>query len=45
MDQGVDRELLLKPNVFLLAHKQTLRLMEQNREPKNGPTNVWATNI
>ena len=26
-------------------HKNTLRSMEQNREPRNGPTNVWPTNL
>ena len=26
------------------AQKQTHRSMEQNREPRNGPTNVWPTN-
>ena len=31
--------------VWLLAQEQTLRLMEQNREPRNGPTNVWPTNL
>ena len=29
----------------VLAQKQTLRSMEQNREPRNRPTNVWPTNI
>ena len=29
----------------VLAQKQTLRSMEQNREPRNGPTNVWPTNL
>ena len=24
----------------ILAQKQTLRSMEQNREPRNGPTNI-----
>ena len=28
-----------------LAQKQTLRAMEQNREPRNGPTNLWPTNL
>ena len=27
------------------AQEQTLRSMEQNREPRNGPTNVWPTNL
>ena len=26
-----------------MAQEQTLRSMEQNREPRNGPTNVWPT--
>ena len=30
---------------MVLAQKQTLRSMEQNREPTNGPTNVWPTNL
>ena len=29
----------------VLAQKQTLRSMEQNRQPKNGPTNIWPTNL
>ena len=29
----------------VLTQKQTLRSMEQNREPRNGPTNVWPTNL
>ena len=29
----------------VLAQKQTLRSMEQRREPRNGPTNVWPTNL
>ena len=28
-----------------LAQEQTLRSMEWNREPRNGPTNVWPTNL
>ena len=28
-----------------LAQEQTLRPMEQNREPRNGPTTVWPTNL
>ena len=28
-----------------LAQEQTLRSMEQNIKPRNGPTNVWATNL
>ena len=28
-----------------LAQEQTLRSMEQNREPRNGPTNLWPTNL
>ena len=30
---------------MILAQEQTLRSMEQNREPRNGPTNVWPTNL
>ena len=30
---------------MVLAQEQTLRSMEHNREPRNGPTNVWPTNI
>ena len=30
---------------MVLAQKQTHRSMEQNREPRNGPTNVWPTNL
>ena len=30
---------------MILAQKQTLRSMEQNREPRNGPTNIWPTNL
>ena len=30
---------------MVLAQKQTLRSMEQNREPRNGPTNIWPTNL
>ena len=30
---------------MVLAQKLTHRLMEQNREPRNGPTNVWPTNL
>ena len=29
----------------ILAKEQTLRSMEQNREPRNGPTNVLPTNL
>ena len=29
----------------LLAQKQTHRSMEQNREPRNGPSPLWSTNI
>ena len=28
-----------------LAHEQTHRSMKQNREPRNGHTNVWLTNL
>ena len=30
---------------MVLAQRQTLRSMEQNREPRNGPTNAWPTNL
>ena len=30
---------------MVLAQKQTLRSIEQNREPRNGPTNVWPTHL
>ena len=30
---------------MVVAHQQTLRSMEQNREPRNVPTNIWATNL
>ena len=30
---------------MVLAQEQTLRSMEQKREPRNGPTNVWPTNL
>ena len=30
---------------MVLAQKQTLRTVEQNREPRNGPTNMWPTNL
>ena len=30
---------------MVLAQEQTLRSMEQNTEPRNGPTNVWPTNL
>ena len=33
------------PDSMVLAQKQTLRSMEQNREPRNGPTNVWSTHL
>ena len=26
-------------------HKNRLRSIEPNREPRNGPTNVWPTNL
>ena len=28
-----------------LAQKQTLRSMEQNREPRNGRRNIWSFNL
>ena len=30
---------------MVLAQKQTFRPMEQNREPRNGHTNIWPTNL
>ena len=30
---------------MILAQKQTHRLMEENREPRNGPSALWATNL
>ena len=30
---------------MVLAQEQTLISMELNREPRNGPTNVWPTNL
>ena len=27
------------------AQKQTHKSMKQNREPRNGPTDVWPTNL
>ena len=30
---------------MVLAQGQTLRSMQQNREPRNEPTNVWPTNL
>ena len=30
---------------MVLAQEQTLKSVEQNREPRNGPTNVWPTNL
>ena len=30
---------------MVLAQEQVLGSMEQNREPRNGPTNVWPTNL
>ena len=30
---------------MVLAQEQTLRSMEQYREPRNGPTNVWSTSL
>ena len=30
---------------IILAQNETLRSMEQNREPRNGPTHVWPTNL
>ena len=30
---------------LVLAQEQTRRSVEQNREPRNGPRNVWPTNL
>ena len=30
---------------MVLAQKQALRKMEHNREPRNGPTHIWPTNL
>ena len=30
---------------MVLAQKQTHRPMEQKREPRNGPSTLWATNL
>ena len=30
---------------MVLAQKPTHRSMEQNREPRNGPTYIWLTNL
>ena len=30
---------------MVLAQKEAHRSMEQNREPRNGPTTVWSTNL
>ena len=30
---------------MVLAQKQTHRPMEQNREPRNGPSALWSTNL
>ena len=30
---------------MVLAQKQTLRSIEQHREPRNGPTNICPTNL
>ena len=30
---------------MVLAQKQTHRPMEQNREHRNGPSGLWATNL
>ena len=32
-------------DIMVLAQKQKLRSMEQNSEPRNGPTNVWPANL
>ena len=30
---------------MVVAQEQTLNSMEQNREPTNGLTNIWPTNL
>ena len=30
---------------MVLAQKQTHRSMEQNTEPRNGPSTLWSTNL
>ena len=30
---------------MILAQTQTHRLLEENREPRNGPINVWTTHL
>ena len=30
---------------MVLAQKQTLRSMGQNRKPRKGPTTIWPTNL
>ena len=30
---------------MILAQKQTLRSMKQNRKPRNGPATIWSTNL
>ena len=30
---------------MVLAQKQTHRSLEQNRKPRNGPTDIWPTNL
>ena len=37
--------ILQSCNQDSMAQEQTLRSMEQNREQRNGPTNVWPTNL
>ena len=32
-------------NSMVLAQKQTCRLMEQNRDPRNKPTHLWLVNL
>ena len=38
-------DLANSKNMLLLAQEHILRSMEQNREPRNGPTNVWPTQL
>ena len=40
-----DFKLYYKAVIIKTEQKQTFRSMKQKREPRNGPTNVWPTNI
>ena len=46
-NRGFQDELLScnHQDSMVLAQKQTLRSIEQNGEPRNGPTNIWPTNL